>query len=190
VSDGEKWLFRHVPFYAGWYRFLQFWNSADRMYPAFRVDPDWETPDVSISLPNEKMRRIMTAHLTAELADAPELVDQVLPDYPPLGKRILQDNGWFRALLRDNVTLINDGISRHRALGGLVVRRGVRRRHHRVARPASIPTNSSWPMDVTARGARLHDVGRGSRIPSASRCPASRTCSVCTARTRTRSSAV
>ena len=27
-----------------WYRFLQFWNSADRMYPAFRVDPDWATP--------------------------------------------------------------------------------------------------------------------------------------------------
>ena len=38
----------------------------------------------------------MTAHLERELADDAELVDQVLPDYPPLGKRMLQDNGWFR----------------------------------------------------------------------------------------------
>ncbi len=41
VTDAEKWLFHHVPYYVGWYRFLMFWNSADRMYPAFRVDPQW-----------------------------------------------------------------------------------------------------------------------------------------------------
>ena len=38
----------------GWYRFLQFWNSADRMYPAFRVDPDWPDQDVSISRPERQ----------------------------------------------------------------------------------------------------------------------------------------
>ena len=119
VTDREKWLFANVPFYAGWYRFLQFWNSADRIYPAFRVDPDWPTPDISISRPNEKLRRIMTAHLEHELAATPELVDQVLPDYPPLGKRMLQDNGWFRTLQRDNVELVNEGIAaRHRARRG------------------------------------------------------------------------
>ena len=158
VSDGEKWLFRHVPFYAGWYRFLQFWNSADRMYPAFRVDPDWETPDVSISLPNEKMRRIMTAHLTAELADTPELVEQVLPDYPPLGKRILQDNAWFRTLLRDNVTLVNDRITRvteHSVVSSSGEEYDV---DTIVFATGFHPNKFLWPMDLTARGARLHDV--------------------------------
>ena len=53
-----------------WYRVLQFWNSADRMYPAFRVDPDWPDPDVSISRQNDKLRRVMTAHVERELAGA------------------------------------------------------------------------------------------------------------------------
>ncbi|MFA5884269.1 MAG: NAD(P)-binding protein, partial [Acidimicrobiia bacterium] len=40
VSDEEHWLFRNVPYYRGWYRFLLFWNNADRLFPAFRIDPD------------------------------------------------------------------------------------------------------------------------------------------------------
>ena len=46
MTDAERWLFRNVPYYLAWYRVLQFWNSADRMYPAFRVDPDW--PDQTL----------------------------------------------------------------------------------------------------------------------------------------------
>ncbi len=149
MTDGEKWLFRHVPYYAGWYRFLQFWNSADRMYPAFRVDPEWETPDVSISRANEKMRRIVTTHLQHELAATPELVDQVMPDYPPLGKRMLQDNGWFRALQRDNVTLVNDRISRvTEHIGRHVGRRRIRRRHHHLRHrlpPQQVPVADRHP---------------------------------------------
>ena len=121
VTDAEKWLFHHVPYYEGWYRFLNFWNSADRMYPAFRVDPDWPEPDRAVSRPNDKLRRVMTTHIERELAARPELVDEVLPDYPALGKRMLQDNGWYRALLRDNVTLVNERI---------VVRGTGRGRHH------------------------------------------------------------
>jgi 4-hydroxyacetophenone monooxygenase len=104
------------------------------------------------------MRRIMTAHLTTELADAPELVDQVLPDYPPLGKRILQDNDWFRTLLRDNVTLINDRISRvneHSVVSASGEEYDV---DTIVFATGFHPNKFLWPMDVTARGARLHDV--------------------------------
>ena len=67
VTDAEKWLFHHVPYYEGWYRFLNFWNSADRMYPAFRVDPDWPEPDRAVSRPNDKLRRVMTTHIEREL---------------------------------------------------------------------------------------------------------------------------
>jgi 4-hydroxyacetophenone monooxygenase len=35
----------------------------------------------------------------------------VLPDYPPYGKRMLLDNGWYRAIARDNVTLIADRLA-------------------------------------------------------------------------------
>jgi 4-hydroxyacetophenone monooxygenase len=35
----------------------------------------------------------------------------VLPDYPPYGKRMLLDNGWYRALSRSNVTLIAEHLA-------------------------------------------------------------------------------
>lgn len=157
VSDGERWLFRHVPHYLGWYRFLMFWNSADRMYPAFRVDPDWADRDLAISRPNDKMRRIMTAHLERELADRPELVAEVLPDYPALGKRMLQDNGWFRALQRDDVELVNDRIDRVEP--DAVITASGRRIEADVLVLATgfHPNKYLWPMEITGRGVVLHE---------------------------------
>src|SRR5581483_10290334 len=45
-------------------------------------------------------------------AERPELLAQVIPQYPPFAKRILLDNGiWARTITRPNVTLVTDGIS-------------------------------------------------------------------------------
>ena len=157
VTANEKWLFRNVPYYAGWYRFLMFWNSSDRMYPAFRVDPAWPDHDVSISRQNDKLRRIMTAHLERELAERPELVAEVLPDYPALGKRILQDNGWFRALLRDNVELVNDRIERVEA-HALVTASGTAHEADVIILATGFhPNKYLWPMRITGRGVVLHE---------------------------------
>jgi 4-hydroxyacetophenone monooxygenase len=112
MTDGERWCMSNVPYYAGWYRFLEFWNAADRMYPAFRVDPNWESPEISISAPNEKLRILMTNHMRQQLDGDDDLFHRMLPDYPPLGKRILQDGGWYAALRRDNVDLVTEPIAR------------------------------------------------------------------------------
>ena len=164
VTDGQKWLFRHVPYYAGWYRFLQFWNSADRMYPAFRVDPEWETPDVSISRANEKLRRIVTTHLRTELAATPELVEQVMPDYPPLGKRMLQDNGWFRALQRDNVTLVNERIARVTERSVVTTAGDEYDVDTIIFATGFHPNKFLWPIDIHGHAARISMIS-GARIP-------------------------
>jgi 4-hydroxyacetophenone monooxygenase len=159
VTEGERWLFRNVPYYLGWYRFLMFWNSADRMYPAFRVDPEWPDRELAISRPNDKMRRIMTAHVERELAERPELVAEVLPDYPALGKRMLQDNGWFAALCRENVELVNDRIARVEP--GAVVTASGRRVESDVLVLATgfLPNKYLWPMEIVGRdGTVLQDV--------------------------------
>ena len=192
VTDAEKWLFHHVPYYVGWYRFLKFWNSADRMYPAFRVDPDWPEPDVPISRPNDKLRRFMTTHISsASSAARPELVDEVLPDYPALGKRMLQDNGWYRTLLRDNVELVNERIASVEP--DAVVTTSGR------SYPADVivlatgfqPNKYLWPMKITGRGVVLaRPLGRGpAGVPRHHRARASRTSSASTGRTPTRWSA-
>jgi 4-hydroxyacetophenone monooxygenase len=155
VTPSEKWLFGNVPHYLAWYRVLQFWNSADRMYPAFRVDPEWADTDMSISRQNDKLRRVMTAHMERELASRPELVAEVLPDYPALGKRMLQDNGWFRTLLRDDVDLVNERVVRVEP-DAVVTESG--KRHEvdvLVLGTGFHPNKYLWPMVITGRDGRV-----------------------------------
>jgi 4-hydroxyacetophenone monooxygenase len=110
VPEQQRWLFRHVPTYAHWYRFWLFWQNAEGMLPAARVDPGWQG-EGSVGLINDVVRQLLTAYITAEFAGAPELIDKVLPTYPPIAKRVVRDNGsWPRALQRDNVTLVTTGI--------------------------------------------------------------------------------
>jgi 4-hydroxyacetophenone monooxygenase len=155
VTDEEKWLFTHVPHYLAWYRVLQFWNSADRMYPAFRADPEWVDTDVSISRQNDKLRRVMVAHVERELAAKPELVDDVLPDYPALGKRMLQDNGWFRTLLRDDVDLVNERVTEVEP-HAVVTESGARREVDVLVLGTGFhPNKYLWPMTITGRHGRV-----------------------------------
>ena len=112
VSDEKRWALHHVPFYAAWYRFQLFWGYADGLFPALRVDPAWEGGRESINAQNAKLRRAMVRYITEELADRPDLIEKAVPDYPPYGKRVLADPGWFRMLKRPNVELVTDPIER------------------------------------------------------------------------------
>jgi 4-hydroxyacetophenone monooxygenase len=111
VPDGLQWLFQHVPYYAQWYRFWLFWTTADGLLPAARVDASWPSWDSSVSEQNQYVREQMAAYLRRQLHDRPDLIEKVVPPYPPASKRILLDNGvWPATLKRDNVRLITDPI--------------------------------------------------------------------------------
>jgi 4-hydroxyacetophenone monooxygenase len=113
VPDGKKWLLRHLPFYARWYRFLIFWPATDQLLRVFEIDPAWPHQDRSVSALNDQIRAVFTANMEAQVGDDPELLAKVVPRYPPFVKRFLQDNGsWLRALKRPNVTLETSGIER------------------------------------------------------------------------------
>ena len=56
---------------------------------------------------NDLVRMVLTGYLGLEFADRPDLLESVVPVYPPGAKRMLRDNGvWARTLKRDNVRLI------------------------------------------------------------------------------------
>ena len=61
VSDAKKWLLRHVPYYARWYRFLLFWPGSDGLMPSLVVDPEWPHPERSVNAMNDAMREFFTA---------------------------------------------------------------------------------------------------------------------------------
>ena len=158
VSDGFKWLLRHVPYYHSWYRFLLFWAGADRAYPIFRIDPDWHDPENSTGPINDGFRRAALRHIEKQLGGDPELMRKCVPDYPPLGKRPLLDNGWYQTLVRENVELVTEGI-RQVTPGGVVTADGTEQPLDVLVLATGFYAGKFlWPMRIVGRdGVVLHD---------------------------------
>jgi 4-hydroxyacetophenone monooxygenase len=56
---------------------------------------------------------MFVGYLAGELANRPDLLEQVTPHYPPGAKRMIRDNGvWPATLARDDVRLVTDPIER------------------------------------------------------------------------------
>jgi 4-hydroxyacetophenone monooxygenase len=125
VSPGLQWLYGHVPSYSEWNRFWIFWRMGDGALEGVRVDPDWEPKGAAVSAANDLVRMVLTGYLGMEFADRPDLLEHVVPAYPPGAKRLLRDNGvWAGTLKRDNVQLVSDAI-REIAPNGIVTADGV-----------------------------------------------------------------
>jgi 4-hydroxyacetophenone monooxygenase len=111
VAPGLRWLYSHVPSYSEWNRFWIFWKMGDGVLETVRVDRAWEPKDASVSATNDFVRMMLTEYFKAQFADRPDLLDVVVPSYPPGAKRMLRDNGvWAGALMRDNVRLVTEPI--------------------------------------------------------------------------------
>ncbi len=112
VPDAMRTLFEAVPLYRAWYRVRLGWTFNDRIHSALQRDPDWEHPERSLNAQNDAHRKYFTRYVVDELGDrADELLDKVLPTYPPFGKRMLMDNGWYRMLRNPSVELVDDPIA-------------------------------------------------------------------------------
>jgi len=156
VSEGMKWLLKHLPYYARWYRFLLFWPGSDGLLPSLIVDPSWPHPDRSINAANEQMRVLFTDYLKRQVGDDPELFEKVVPRYPPFGKRMLQDNGsWLAALKRENVELVTDGIEQI-TRDAVVCENGERYPVDVIVFATGFHANKFlWPMQIVGRDGAL-----------------------------------
>lgn len=113
VQPGHRWCLEHVPEYARWFRVLSMWPQFDKAAgELIRVDPCWDDGGASCSAANRAMRDDLAGWITSQVED-PELLAKVLPDYPPFGTRMLQDDGtWLATLAREDVELVASGVAR------------------------------------------------------------------------------
>lgn len=111
VPEDVHWLMDNVPYYHTWYRLRLSWLTNDRVHPALRIDPEWERPERSINAINDGHRRALTKYILAQLEGREDLQAKALPTYPPFGKRMLLDNGWYAALRKPNVDLVTDRVA-------------------------------------------------------------------------------
>jgi 4-hydroxyacetophenone monooxygenase len=106
-----KWTLEHVPYYDKWYRFWLFWTTTEGFLPMVKSDPDWTGATTAVGPENAMLREIAAEALRVQVADRPDLIDKVIPQYPIGGKRAVLDNGvWLGALKRDNVELVTDKV--------------------------------------------------------------------------------
>ena len=111
ISQEVRWLFDNMPFYWNWYCYYS-QVTTDAMQNAQEYDRDWQANGGTISEANDGLKQALTTYIHEKLATRPDLVAKVTPDYAPLARRLIVDNGWYDALLRDNVALVTDGIAR------------------------------------------------------------------------------
>ncbi|NLY27115.1 MAG: NAD(P)/FAD-dependent oxidoreductase [Alcaligenaceae bacterium] len=111
VPQQVRFLLREVPFYQEWYRQRLAWVFNDRIHSSLQVDPEWPHPERAINRRNDKHREFFENYVKEEIGDRQDLLNAMLPDYPPFGKRMLMDNGWFRTMTKPNVTLVNSHIT-------------------------------------------------------------------------------
>ncbi len=114
MTQEQLWLLRELPFYARWYRFFLFRTRAiDGELPFLFAEPGWQGPANTVSESNQMLRDGLIEALAEQVGDDPDLLEKLIPAYPPGGKRpVLDDGTYIDALKRDNVTLLTDPIDR------------------------------------------------------------------------------
>ena len=111
VSPHVQWLLDAMPHYWNWASYVQFVGTAETQV-AQLLDPEWQASGGMINERNDKLREGLVDYVRSKVGHVPDLFERSIPDYAPLARRIVIDNGWFDALLRDNVTLETRGIER------------------------------------------------------------------------------
>lgn len=112
VPEAVRWAMRNVPFYANWFRFQLFWAASEQFHHTLKMDPEWTDPDHSLNAANARTRQDLIAYIKGQIGDRTDLLDKVIPDYPPFGKRMLRDNNWYKTLKQPNVELVTGRVDR------------------------------------------------------------------------------
>lgn len=116
LPPGHLLLFSLLPTLHVWYRFWQFWAATEGRLPYAIIDQAWPGLPSTVSELNDQLRADLVGYLTAQYTDRPDLIDRVIPNYPPGAKRMVRDSGrWARTLQRPNVILETRKIERIKA---------------------------------------------------------------------------
>jgi len=163
VPPEKIWLLNNVPFYDKWYRFYLFWTLTDGAISALTADPGWDGPPQTIGAANAFFRRLLTDAMQAQVADRPDLLEKLIPNYPAGGKRLLVDNGlWCQTMKRENVDLVTTPIDEIQP-DGVVTRDGQLHAADVIIYGTGFQASRFiWPMRIVGRnGQEIQDAWQG-----------------------------
>lgn len=105
------WLLDNFPGYWNWWRYMAIaalFGTHGFVVP----DEEWIAQGGHWNPMNDQLRKDLTAYIHAQVGDRPDLIEKLIPDYAPFSRRPVVDNGWYKALTRDNVELVTDSIAK------------------------------------------------------------------------------
>jgi 4-hydroxyacetophenone monooxygenase len=109
VSEDKRWLLDHFPGYWNWFLYSHYVGSLQKQEME-ALDPEWIAAGGRVNERNQKLATALTEFVRSKVGDREELLNSLIPDHPPLARRLVIDNAWYEALMRENVELVTDGI--------------------------------------------------------------------------------
>lgn len=151
VETGLRWALNHIPLYAEFHRARMIFGFMDRSWPAVPGDPAWEHKDRAMSETNDMLRESLTGYISEQLGEQQDLMKKCVPDFPVFGKRLIIDNNWYQHMAREDVTLVDDAITRFHP-SGIETADGTIHEFDVVVFATGFNTNRFlWPMDVVGK---------------------------------------
>jgi len=111
VEPEVRWLLDNFPGYWNWWRYMAIaalFGTHGFVVP----DDEWVAQGGKWNPMDDQLRSDLTAYIHAQTGGDQDLIDRLVPEYAPFSRRPVVDNGWYKALTRDNVDLITDPIAR------------------------------------------------------------------------------
>ena len=146
-----NWLDRNLPFHTNFMRARS--CTLDRLAHVAHIDPDFKDPFACGPL-NKRARDVSIAFLERKLGD-PALVATMTPAHPVWSARaVVVDTEYcvLDALLRDNVTLVTNGIERIDPRGVVATEGSLHEADVIVYATGFHATEYLYPMTITGRG--------------------------------------
>lgn len=157
VEPEKRWLLDAMPGYAQWYGYSHHVSQL-QMQAFHRIDRAWQAQGGLINEKNDQLREGLTSFIRKQVGDRDDLFEKLVPDFAPISRRLVVDNGFYKTLTRPNVTLETSGID-HFTATGIVDGEGVERPFDLVVLCAGFKVSQYlWPVDYVGRdGIRLQD---------------------------------
>ena len=106
VPELERWAMEHIPYVTQWKRMQSLTSALSDMRGLMMMDREWNEKTGGFGQRNEGMKAMCLDYLARSFPDDPEMVRKLTPPYPLFGKRPILDCGYYDALKRPHVDLV------------------------------------------------------------------------------------
>jgi len=108
VEPELRWLLGSMPYYWNWDKYVA--SMTTDLRTQLILDEEWIRGGGQVNPRNDALREVLKQYIARQVGGRQDLIDRLIPTYPPITRRPVVDNGWYASLTRPNVELVTEGI--------------------------------------------------------------------------------